>query len=159
MVSACLLGYQVRYDGADQSLPKLSQRLSEFFTLQAFCPEMEIGLGVPRGKIALQQQGKQTKVIRCADQQDLTLLMQQSARDFLAVNTISGMILKDKSPSCGVNNCQRWDEQGTMQRNGTGIFAETVLRLQPDMPMLQSCDVDNVKQLQAFIQAVESYEY
>jgi len=158
-VSACLLGYQVRYDGAAQAIPELCQPLSELFLLEPICPEMEIGLGVPREKIELHQRGKYTHLLTCHAQEDLTAQMQKKSQEFLESNRLSGMILKDKSPSCGVGNCKIWDKQGKLERNGTGIFAATIKRLQPHLPMIQSCDLVNAKQLQAFIQAVEAYEY
>ncbi|SMG62172.1 protein containing DUF523 [methanotrophic bacterial endosymbiont of Bathymodiolus sp.] len=69
------------------------------------------------------------------------------------------MILKDKSPSCGVANCKQWNEEGEMQRNGTGIFAATLIKLKPDLPMLQSNLVNKMNDLDDFIQKLTDYEY
>lgn len=56
-ISACLLGHKVRYDGAHQENKIIIQRLADRFNIIAVCPEVEIGLDVPRDKIELHQQG------------------------------------------------------------------------------------------------------
>jgi uncharacterized protein YbbK (DUF523 family) len=53
---------------------------------------------------------------------DLTQQIQDYAQRFLANETISGFILKNKSPSCGVENCQVKDQQGLVKMNSTGVF-------------------------------------
>ena len=52
-VSACLLGQTVRYDGGDRRDPFLSETLGPFVEWVPVCPEVEIGLGVPRDTIRL----------------------------------------------------------------------------------------------------------
>ncbi|HAC33873.1 MAG TPA: DUF523 domain-containing protein, partial [Gammaproteobacteria bacterium] len=52
-VSSCLLGNRVRYDGSDRFSYLVTSQLGQLFELTAFCPEMEIGLGVPREPIHL----------------------------------------------------------------------------------------------------------
>ena len=159
-VSACLLGHKVRYDGAEQNQPIILSALAEQFKLIALCPEMEIGLGVPRDKIELVNDGLKTRVqSTTAPNVDLTLKIQNYAQRFLADEMISGFILKDKSPSCGVNNCKIKDAQGISQTNGTGIFAASIMRLKPSMPMIQSKQVENQQAFDDFIQQVKHYEY
>lgn len=159
-VSACLLGYKVRYDGEHQTNEKI-QSLSEFFELLPVCPEMEIGLGVPREKIALYQQGLMTRLLICGDKGsiDLTEKMQVYAQNFLKVHNLAGMILKDKSPSCGVDNCKQWLATGEVNSTGTGISAATVMRLAPELPMLQSYLAEQQSELHAFINQVKCYGY
>ena len=52
-VSACLLGRQVRYDGGHKRDPFLTDTLGPFVEWIPVCPEVEIGLGVPRDTIRL----------------------------------------------------------------------------------------------------------
>jgi len=158
-VSACLLGHKVRYDGADQELPVIEQALSEQFTLIAICPEMEIGLGVPRNKIELVTDAGQVRVVTTATPStDLTAEIQQCASDFLKKSAVSGFILKDKSPSCGLGNCRIKNSQGLMKSDGTGIFAAAIKQLKPNMPMLQSDQVSEQQMLNEFIQKVKVYD-
>ena len=157
-VSACLLGYKVRYDGEHQA-NEIIQALSEFFELLPVCPEMDIGLGVPREKIALHQQGLMTRLLTCGGEPntDLTEKMQAYAQKFLKMHNLAGMILKDKSPSCGVANCKQWLATGEMDNAGTGIFAATVMRLAPELPMLQSDLIEQQSEFHAFINQVKCY--
>ncbi|HIG65898.1 MAG TPA: DUF523 domain-containing protein [Methyloprofundus sp.] len=159
-ISACLLGHKVRYEGAHQENKIIIQRLADRFNITAVCPEVEIGLGVPREKIELHQQGTKIHLLTSIHPvTDLTEQMNTYAQMFLSSHKISGMILKDKSPSCGVANCKQWNAAGEMQHNGTGIFAATLTKLKPDLPMLQSNLVSKVNDLDDFIQKVTDYEY
>src|SRR2546429_9962041 len=54
-VSACLLGHQVRYDGGDKRDRFLTGTLGRFVEFVAVCPEVEIGLGVPRETLRLER--------------------------------------------------------------------------------------------------------
>lgn len=157
-ISACLLGHKVRYDGAHQEHKIIMRRLVDRFNIIAVCPEVEIGLGVPREKIELHQQGLKIHLLTSSQPvTDLTEQMIAYARVFLKTHQISGMILKDKSPSCGVGNCKQYDQAGDMQRNGSGIFAATIRRLKPDLPMLQSNLVLQVSDLDGFMRKVNEY--
>ena len=156
-ISACLLGHKVRYDGAHQE-NIIIKRLIECLNVIPVCPEVEIGLGVPREKVELHQQGVKIHLLTSHKPViDLTEQMAAYAQVFLRNHKISGMILKDKSPSCGVGNCKQYDASGDMQRNGTGVFAATIMQLKPDLPMLQSNLVIQASDLDDFMQKVNEY--
>lgn len=157
-ISACLLGYAVRYDGAHQRSETITKQLVGRFNIIPVCPEVEIGLSVPREKIELHQRGMKIHLLSSRQPViDLTEQMIEYASTFLKNHQISGVILKDKSPSCGVKNCKQYDEAGNMQRNGTGIFAATIMQLKPGLPMLQSNLVTQLSDLDRFIQQVNEY--
>src|SRR5271167_3244684 len=52
-VSSCLLGEQVRFDGGHKRCDFLIDTLGRFVEFVPVCPELEIGLGVPRESIRL----------------------------------------------------------------------------------------------------------
>jgi uncharacterized protein YbbK (DUF523 family) len=62
-ISSCLLGEKVRYDGGHKNNSYIAKTLKQYFDLQAFCPELDIGLGMPRKPIRLSRKG--SDVIRC----------------------------------------------------------------------------------------------
>ena len=62
-VSSCLLGEAVRYDGGHKANSHIMGTLAEYFEFRSFCPEIDIGLGVPRTPIRLTR--KQSHDIRC----------------------------------------------------------------------------------------------
>ncbi len=102
LVSACLLGEPVRYDG--KSKPLASQTLE---TLQkqnriiAFCPEVAAGLVSPRQPAEIQYVGDCVKTVTG---EDVTEAFQSGARLALAIcrqSSIRIAILTELSPSCG----------------------------------------------------------
>ena len=62
-ISSCLLGEKVRYDGGHKNNPYVGKTLGQYFDLQTFCPELDIGLGIPRKPFRLSRKG--SNVIRC----------------------------------------------------------------------------------------------
>ena len=52
-VSSCLIGERVRFNGGHKQDRYIMDTLGEYFSYRSFCPEMEIGLGVPRETIRL----------------------------------------------------------------------------------------------------------
>lgn len=52
-ISSCLLGEQVRFDSGHRKNAYITGILGEYFEFLPFCPEVEIGLGIPREPIRL----------------------------------------------------------------------------------------------------------
>lgn len=100
LISACLVGDNVKYDGGNNKNPLIS-KLLEKYELVPFCPEVEGGLPTPRHPA--EQRGEQ--VINDIDE-DVTDEFNRGAD--LALNIclylkITKAILKERSPSCGVH--------------------------------------------------------
>ena len=98
LVSACLLGLAVRYDGKSKAVEKIIE-LSKDNTLIPVCPEQLGGLPTPRLKCEI----KDKHVIR-VDGEDVTANYLNGAHltlDIAKLNKVDYCILKSKSPSCG----------------------------------------------------------
>jgi uncharacterized protein YbbK (DUF523 family) len=100
LVSACLLGERVRYDGADKraSHPVLARWLAEGRVVPV-CPEVAGGLGVPRPPA--EQRGE---VVVTSAGHDVTANFSQGAQAAVALARREGVtvaVMKDGSPSCG----------------------------------------------------------
>src|SRR5690606_24477859 len=101
-ISSCLLGEKVRYDGQHQLQPYIEQTLGEFFQFLPFCPEVAIGLGVPRQPIRLVRDrpgiSGQSDQIRCVSldgSTDYTATLENCADDHsVSLSGICGYILK-----------------------------------------------------------------
>ena len=52
-ISACLMGAEVRFNGGHKQSPLCSRTLTEYFDFVPVCPEVAIGLGIPREPIRL----------------------------------------------------------------------------------------------------------
>ncbi|EKT4467192.1 DUF523 domain-containing protein [Pseudomonas putida] len=109
LVSACLLGQPVRYDGRDSGHPDLLQRWQAEGRVVALCPEMAGGLPTPRppAEIPGGQGGAvldgQAQVVTVAGS-DVSAAFLTGARQALALVRQHGIrvaVLKSGSPSCG----------------------------------------------------------
>ena len=101
LISACLVGDNVKYDGGNNKNP-LIEKLLEKYELVPFCPEVEGGLLIPRHPA--EQRGEQ--VVNDLDE-DVSDEFNRGAD--LALNIclylkITKAILKERSPSCGVHS-------------------------------------------------------
>lgn len=111
LVSACLLGSRVRYDGgAKTSDDELLARWRAEGRLVRFCPEVEGGLPVPRPPAEIEGGAGGAAVlagearILTPEGDDVTAAFVSGARQALAVAQSRGVrvaILKEGSPSCG----------------------------------------------------------
>lgn len=100
LISACLLGENCKYDGTNNEIKKL-KNLSKYYDLVLFCPEVSGGLKTPRYKSEI----KDNKVIN-EKNKDVTDFFQDGAYWAYVIcmkHKIKLAILKEKSPSCGVN--------------------------------------------------------
>jgi uncharacterized protein YbbK (DUF523 family) len=52
-ISACLLGEKVRYDGGDKKDDFLTETFGRHVEWVPVCPEVEIGMGIPREAVRL----------------------------------------------------------------------------------------------------------
>ena len=110
LVSACLLGERVRYDGSDalSSGAVLGRWLAEGRVVP-FCPEVAGGLPVPRPPAEIAGAGGQAVLagaaqVRDVHGRDVTAAYLRGAAGALAAARAAGArlaVLKDGSPSCG----------------------------------------------------------
>jgi len=66
-ISSCLLGEAVRHDGGHKRDAFISGTLIEYFDFVPVCPEMAIGLGVPREPIQLPGKPGAVRVVGVRD--------------------------------------------------------------------------------------------
>ena len=100
LISACLVGDNVKYNGGNNKSP-LIDKLLEKYELVPFCPEVEGGLPTPRKP----SERKGDRVINNAGK-DVTKQFQTGAEKALNICKyldIKIAVLKENSPSCGSN--------------------------------------------------------
>ncbi len=139
-ISACLLGRHVRYDGRDKRDTLIIEQLGQHFQWLPVCPEVELGLPVPRNRIQLELHGEETRLIMPATGDDLTAAMRSHAAariDRLVEENIAGYIFKARSPSCGIEGVELWLPSGECTKGGVGLFAAMLRERLPDLPIEQ----------------------
>ena len=137
VVSKCLEFEHCRYDGeiiANETI----RALKPFVEFLPVCPEMEIGLGVPRDPIRIEFDGVRRRLVQPATGRDQTEPMERFCTRFLdSVGTVDGFILKSRSPSCGLRGVKVFGPDGKSGSfaPGRGFFADAVRRRFPRLPL------------------------
>jgi len=154
-ISSCLLGQQVRFDGGHKRDAYIVGTLSEYFEFHPFCPEVAIGLGIPRPTIHLV---KIDNAIRCVGIKDPELDVTDRLRNYAAQEKAShaglcGYILKKDSPSCGMERVKVY-AAGQPHRNGFGIYAQEMMRNNPLLPVEEEGRLGDPGLRENFIQRV-----
>lgn len=141
-VSSCLLGAPVRYNGGHSRHRFLTDELDQHVDWLPVCPEAEIGLGVPRPTLRLQDRGGQgaggtDRVISSRDGADHTAdLADVADRHLRELRRLDGYVLKNKSPSCGLYALPVFDDNADRVRGtGRGAFAARLTALLPQLPV------------------------
>jgi uncharacterized protein YbgA (DUF1722 family)/uncharacterized protein YbbK (DUF523 family) len=151
-VSACLLGAKVRFDGQHKRDAFLNEGLAPFVTWVSVCPEVEVGMGIPRPPVRLVRgPAGRSLMLAAPDDADWTDRMEALAAkraEALARDDLSGFVLKSKSPSCGMERVKLYDApdaKGPAKRAGVGLFAAALMRRLPNLPVEEEgrlCDAD-----------------
>jgi uncharacterized protein YbgA (DUF1722 family)/uncharacterized protein YbbK (DUF523 family) len=137
VVSACL-GFQAcRYNG--QVLPDpFVEKLKSRVDFRPVCPELEIGLGVPRDPIRVVRLDGRNALHQPASGRDLTEAMRAFARRWLeSLTGVDGFLLKGRSPSCGTREVKVFHslKPDAGSGRGAGLFGEEVLTRFPEHPV------------------------
>jgi uncharacterized protein YbbK (DUF523 family)/uncharacterized protein YbgA (DUF1722 family) len=135
-VSACLLGEQVRYDGGHKRNAFLLAELASHVRFVPVCPEVGIGLGVPREAVRLVRRGDGVRLLGSAgvDHTDAMRRWAAAVMGELRVRDLSGFVLKRGSPSCGLERVRVWDEGAQRPSpSGRGVFAQALVDAMPGL--------------------------
>jgi uncharacterized protein YbbK (DUF523 family) len=119
VVSACLCGVRCRFDGRDKRMDEVVARAAAEAEILPLCPEVLAGFGTPRPAISFSADAKQARDPKGSD---VTATLEAGARlaDLFAEEAgARRALLKERSPSCGVN--QVFGPEGVM--SGEGRFA------------------------------------
>jgi uncharacterized protein YbgA (DUF1722 family)/uncharacterized protein YbbK (DUF523 family) len=136
VVSRCLGFEACRYDGAIVTSQAV-EALRPLVDFETICPEMAIGLGVPRDPIHIVRDRGRDRLVQPATGRDLTREMTDFATRFAAAQGgADGFILKGRSPSCGLRDVRiRGPAAGAPQvARDAGLFGRAILAAWPDRP-------------------------
>lgn len=138
IVSKCLGFAACRYNG--ECLPDVFvERMKPYVEFRPVCPEMEIGLGVPREPIRVILLNNELRLIQPSTGLDVTDKMRQFTNSFLTgVADADGFVLKSRSPSCGINSVKVYPglgKVGAVSQKGKGFFGGVVPERLPLTPL------------------------
>ncbi|WP_455201447.1 YbgA family protein [Kaarinaea lacus] len=158
-ISSCLMGQKVRFDANHKEQRFITQKLAQRFEFVPVCPEMAIGLGVPRTPIHLIGDQHHQRVVNVKDEtidvtQPLIDFGQQKAKQ---LDFISGYIFKKGSPSCGLFNVKIYKSKTQVLNSGTGIYAQQIIENNPLLPVEEEGRLKDDNLRHNFLQRVEVY--
>ena len=94
------------------------------------CPEVEIGLGIPRNPIRIVEENNKKQLIQPANNKNITNNMNDFCNNFLnSLNDIDGFILKSQSPSCGIKDVKIYPHMNNSapKYRDSGFFGNKVI--------------------------------
>jgi len=162
-ISACLLGEKVRYDGDDRRDPALIDALGELVEWVPVCPEVEMGLGVPREPLHLEGDAENPRLVTNDTRIDLTAAMNEWAARRTAdlrEEDLRGFILKNRSPSCGRHDVAILMPAAGPDMEpvsvGAGLFAKALMENLPALMIEDEEHLDDPPAMAAFSRAIET---
>jgi uncharacterized protein YbgA (DUF1722 family)/uncharacterized protein YbbK (DUF523 family) len=134
VVSRCLGFDHCRYNGNIISSPIVA-KLTEYVDFLPVCPEVEIGLGIPRYPVRIILENGEQRLVQSASGRDLTEVMEEFCTDYLdSTGDVDGFILKYRSPSCGIKDVKVYPtaalNSGAIGKT-SGFFGGAVLKKFP----------------------------
>tara|TARA_Y100000590_G_scaffold468184_1_gene649896 strand:- start:1836 stop:2783 length:948 start_codon:yes stop_codon:yes gene_type:complete len=146
IVSKCLEFDACRYDG-QLIKNKFIKNLKKFIDFIPVCPEVEIGMGIPRDSIRIIKNNRERLLFQPETGNDFSKKMDSFSKNFLNnLTDIDGFILKTNSPSCGVFSAKIYPKKfnSPPDSKGAGFFAEQILSLYPNHPIEEEKRLNNI---------------
>jgi uncharacterized protein YbbK (DUF523 family) len=151
VISRCLGFEACRWDGSVIESFYIKQ-LKKYVNVVTVCPEVAIGLGVPRNQLNLVKKEK-VQVIQKSNNRDLTEELSYFSKNFLgSLSHVDGFVLKSKSPSCGNDTTIIQSDNG--KKLGSGIFAETAKNIFPNAVFIDENDIKSKKNFERFLKLI-----
>ncbi|WP_426141540.1 YbgA family protein [Pseudomonas sp. DWP3-1-2] len=159
-VSACLLGAEVRFNGGHKESHLCTRALTDYFEFVPACPEVAIGMGIPREPIRLVGDAENPQALGSVNRE---LNVTQALADYGVqmadeLSDISGYIFMQKSPSCGLERVKVYRENGApVDGGGTGIYAKAFCARHPNLPVEEDGRLNDPILRENFITRVFAY--
>jgi len=163
-ISACLLGEKVRYNGGHKRSRYIQDILGQHFDLYPLCPEVGIGMGVPRPPIRLiTTSGNNVEGIEAAHTDDHSIRVTEQLKEYARnqvenLKDASGYIFMQKSPSCGYTRVKLYHMNGNPLEVAQGIYAAELEKLMPNLPKEEAGRLNDPWLRENFITRVMAYQ-
>jgi len=153
VISKCVTFAPVRYN-AQIVASKFVEKLKPHINSISICPEVEIGLGVPRDPVRIVLVNGKRRLVQPSSGMDFTEKMESFAQTFLdSLNEVDGFILKRGSPSSGIKNVKIYPklEKSSPIEKGPGFFGGAVLEKFPDLAIEDELRLLNLRIREHFL--------
>ena len=158
-ISSCLLGENVRYNGGHKRDRYITDNLSRYFEFRPYCPEVAIGLGVPRPALRLEGTAAAPRaVIQAPGHRDVTAELSRYGLEVgAAAREICGYIFKSRSPSCGMERVKVYDRNSSPSATAGGIYARALMQARPLLPVEEEGRLNDADLRDNFLERVMVY--
>ena len=153
VVSKCLGFAACRFNGQTIS-DGFVDKLGQWVEYLPVCPEMEIGLGVPREPVRLVEKGGRLALLQPGTGRDATGPMRDFCARYLgSLGEVDGFLLKSRSPSCGPVDVKIYSSpaKGASSRRGAGMFGGAVAEHHPQAAVEHEGRVKNFQIREHFL--------
>ncbi|WP_305044317.1 YbgA family protein [Geoalkalibacter sp.] len=160
-ISSCLLGENVRYDGGHQLDRLIRDVLGAFLEFVPVCPEVEVGLPIPRETLRLVGDPAHPRLVFSRSGEDITERMEAWARrrcDELEEQNLCGFIFKARSPSSGMERVKLYDKNGVPAKQGVGVFARIFMERFPLVPVEEDGRLHDDKLRENFVECIFTFK-
>jgi uncharacterized protein YbgA (DUF1722 family)/uncharacterized protein YbbK (DUF523 family) len=139
----------------------LVETFGRFVEWVPVCPEVEMGLGIPRETLRLVHERGGNRLITPKSGADHTEGMSRyAARRVTALekDNLCGYVLKKDSPSCGMERVKVYSPRGgAPSKTGRGLFAEALLTAYPQLPVEEEGRLCDPRLRENFVERVFAY--
>ena len=159
-IGSCLAGNAVRYNKQTKSPNQYVRGITENFEMRAFCPEMGIGMGVPRAPIHLVGSEDSVRALDVeTHQNDYTQALAAYAATVVSLAPeLCGYVLVKGSPSCGYERVKRYADNGYgVASDQQGIFAAALSVADPLLPLEDDGRLNDPSLRESFITRAYTY--
>jgi uncharacterized protein YbgA (DUF1722 family)/uncharacterized protein YbbK (DUF523 family) len=137
-ISACVMGENVRFDSGHKGSKFVMKELTPYFNFVRVCPEVAIGMGVPRPTIRLVSNEERIALVQTKDEtQDYTDQMLAYSNEKVAElkqKELCGYIVCAKSPTCGMERVKVYSK-GSASKEGIGLYTDVLMKQMPWLPV------------------------
>lgn len=159
-VSSCLLGEKVRHNGGHTRNRFMVETLDPWVEWVPVCPEVEIGLGVPRESLRLVGTVDAPRMVGTksgVDHTDTMTTWSGKRLEQLCRSRLHGYVFKKGSPSCGVFRVKIYDKNSVPSSIGRGLFAEALTTAMPLLPVEDEGRLNDPNLRENFIERIFAY--
>lgn len=156
VVSKCIEFQPVRWNSEIIS-SDFVRKLKHGVTLIPVCPEVSVGLGVPRNPLKVVSSDGKLKLVQPDTGIDLTDKMLMFAESYLnSLPAVDGFILKSNSPSCALRDAKVYLDslEPAPTARGPGLFAKKALQKYPHVTVEDEKRLENPRTAKRFIKNV-----
>lgn len=159
-ISSCLMGDEVRYNGGHKQSKLCLNKLSNVFEFRKYCPEVAIGLPIPRETIHMIGTDAAPRVVgtRTAELDVTEQLSEYGDTVAEESSDLRGYIFMQKSPSCGLFSAKIWGEKQPIPGLYAGMYARRMRELLPLLPMEEEGRLHDAVLRENFVARVYVYD-